>query len=40
MTLTSLNFIVNLKGKKFIFETCPFDKYKDITFLGGEVTGY
>ena len=41
MTLSSLNFIVNLKGKKFLLETCPFDKYKDIiTFLGGEVTGY
>ena len=45
MTLTSLNFIVNLKEMNFLLETCPFDKYKDIIFLGddfvgGEVTGY
>ena len=39
MTLTSLNFIVNLKGKKFLLETCPFDKYKDIIFLGGDFVG-
>ena len=40
MTLTSLNFIVNLNEMNFVLETCPFDKYKDITFPGGEVTGY
>ena len=37
MTLPSLNFIVNLKEMNFLLETCTFNKYKDITFLGGEM---